>query len=158
VEGILHFQGKIYVPPSGDIHRKIVALNHDSWIAGHLGRWKILELVSRNYWWPQMSWYIGQYTTTCDLCLQTKAHRRLPVGYLEPLPTPDTWWHTISIDFIVELLELDGHDAVMVVVDSLTKRAHFLPVNTTITAEGSARQFQDNVWKLHSLPTCTLSD
>jgi hypothetical protein len=46
----------------------------------------------------------------------------------------------------------------MVVVDSLTKRAHFLPVNTTITAEGSARQFRDHVWKLHGLPTRTLSD
>jgi hypothetical protein len=46
----------------------------------------------------------------------------------------------------------------MVVVDSLTKRAHFLPVNTTITVEGSAQQFRDNVWKLHGLPTCTISD
>jgi hypothetical protein len=46
----------------------------------------------------------------------------------------------------------------MVVVDSLTKRTHFLPVNTTITAEGSARQFWDNIWKLHGLPTRTLSD
>jgi hypothetical protein len=64
----------------------------------------------------------------------------------------------ISIDFIVELLEPDGHDAVMVVVDSLTKRAHFLLVNTTITTEGSAWQFRDNVWKLHGLPTCTISN
>jgi hypothetical protein len=157
-DGMLHFRGKIYVPPSSDIRRKIVALNHDSRIAGHPGRWKTLELVSRNYWWPQMSRYIGQYTATCDLCLRTKAHKRLPTGYLEPLPTPDTRWHTISVDFIVELPESDGHDAIMVVVDSLTKRSHFLPVNTTITAEGSARQFRDNVWKLHGLPTCTISD
>ena len=49
----------------------------------------------------------------------------------------------VSVDFIVELPESDGHDAIMVVVDSLTKCAHFLPVNTTITAEGSTRQFRD---------------
>jgi hypothetical protein len=150
---MLHFHGKIYVPPSSDIRWKIVALNHDSQIAGHPSRWKTLELVSRNYWWPQMSRYIGRYTATCDLCLRTKAHKRLPTGYLEPLPTgyleplptPDTRWHMISVDFIVELPESDGHDAVMVVVDSLTKCAHFLPVDTTITAEGSAQQFRDNV-------------
>jgi hypothetical protein len=106
----------------------------------------------------QMSRYIGQYTATCDPCLRTKAHKRLPTGYLKPLLTPDTRWHMISVDFIVELPESDGHNAVMVVVDSLTKRAHFLPINTTITAEGSARQFRDNVWKLHGLPTCTISD
>ena len=82
---------------------KIVALHHDSRVAGQ-----------------------GQYTATCDLCLCTKAHKQPPTGHLQPLPTPDRLWHTISVDFIVELPESDGHDAIMVVVDSLTKRAHFL--------------------------------
>jgi hypothetical protein len=157
-KGILYFRGKIYVPPTSDIRRKIVALNHDSRVAGHPGRWKMLELVSRNYWWPQMSQYIGQSTATCDLCLRTKIQRQLPTGHLEPHLTPETRWHTVSVDFIVELPESDGYDAVMVVVDFLTKRSHFLPVNTTITAVGSARQFRDNVWKHHGLPTHVISD
>jgi len=89
--GILYFHGKIYIPPTADIRWKIVALNHDSQIAGHPRRWKTLDLVSRNYWWLQMSRYIGQYTATCDLCIRTKIQRRLPTGHLEPLPTPDTW-------------------------------------------------------------------
>jgi len=50
VDGLLRFQGKIYVPQSPDLHRQIVALCHDTQIAGHPGRWKTLELVSRNYW------------------------------------------------------------------------------------------------------------
>ena len=157
-EGVLHFRGKIYVPPASDIRRKIVALNHESRVAGHPGRWKTLELVSWNYCWPQLSRYIGQYTATCDLCLRTKVQRQPPTGHLKPLPTPDTLWHTVSVDFVVELSELDGHDVVMVVVDSLSKRAHFLLVNTTITAVGSARQFRDNIWKLHGLPTRIVSD
>jgi hypothetical protein len=69
VDGGLYFRGKIYVPPTADIRRKIVALHHDSHITGHPGRWKTLELVTRNYWWPHMSRYISQYTATCDLCL-----------------------------------------------------------------------------------------
>ena len=105
-----------------------------------------------------MSRYIGQYTATCDLCLRTKVLRQPPTGHLESLPTPDTRWNTISVDFVVELPESDGYDAIMVVVDSLCKRAHFLPVNMTITTVGSARQFRDNVWKLHGLPTRILSD
>jgi hypothetical protein len=80
------------------------------------------------------------------------------MGHLEPLPTPDTRWDTVSVDFIVELPQSDGHDAIMVVVDSLTKRSHFLPMNTTITAVGSARQFCNNVWKHHGLLTQVLSD
>ena len=105
-----------------------------------------------------MSQYIGQYTSTCDLCLRTKVQRQLPTGHLKPLPTPDTRWHTVSVDFIVELPQSDGYDTIMVVVDSLTKRVHFLPVNTTITAIGSARQFHNHVWKLNRLPTHIVSD
>jgi hypothetical protein len=101
----------------------------------------LLELVSRNYWWPQMSRYIGKYVSTCDLCLRTKTQKRLPVGELHPLPVPDTPWDTISVDFIVELPQSAGHDAVMVVVDSVTKRAHFVSTLTTITAAGTARLF-----------------
>jgi len=135
IDGILYFWGKIYVPPTSDIRRKIIALCHDSLIAGHPGRWKTLELVSRNYWWPQMSRYIGQYTSTCDRCLRTKVQRQLPTGYLKPLLTPDTRWHIVSVDFIIELPQSDSHDAIMVVVDLLTKRSHFLLVNTTITSD-----------------------
>ena len=120
-EGTLYFRGKVYVPDSFDLCRRIVSLCHDMQVAGHAGRWKTLELVSRNYWWPQMSRYIGKYVFTCDLCLRTKIQRHQPVGELHPLPIPSTPWDTISVDFIVELPESSGHDAVMVVVDSVTK-------------------------------------
>jgi len=89
VDGLLRFREKIYVPWSLDLRRQIVALCHDTQIAGHPGRWKTLELVSRNYWWPQMSRYISQYVSTCDLCLQIKPWRHSPVGELQPLSIPD---------------------------------------------------------------------
>lgn len=62
-------------------------------------------MVSRNYWWPQMSRYIGQYTKHCDLCLRTKIRRRPPTGHLVPSETPDGRWEEISVDLIVELPE-----------------------------------------------------
>jgi hypothetical protein len=69
-----------------------------------------------------MSCYVGQYISHCDLCLRTKVARRLPTGELQPLPIPEDCWDTISVDFIVELPESGGYDAVMVVVDSTGKR------------------------------------
>jgi hypothetical protein len=157
-QGVLYFRGKIYVPEHLDLRRRIVSLCHDTRVAGHPGRWKTLELVSRNYWWPQMSRYIGKYTSTCDLCIRTKSQRHKPIGELCPLPIPDAPWDTISVDFIVELPESRGHDAAMVVVDSVNKTAHFVPTFITVSAAGSARLFVQHVWKHHGLPRRVISD
>jgi len=68
----------------------MVSLCHDMKVAGHPRHWKTLELVSRDYWWPQMSRYIRQYISTCDLCLRTKPIRQALVGKLYPLWIPDS--------------------------------------------------------------------
>ena len=98
-----------------------------------------------------MSHYISEYTKTCDLCLQTKVQRQPPIGKLHPLQVPKVCWDTLSVDFIMELPEAHGFDAVMNVVNSVSKHAHFIPTNTTITAAGAACLFLHHVWKLHGL-------
>jgi hypothetical protein len=133
-DGLLMFRGKIYVPKDRDLRRRIIEQHHNTRIAGHAGRFKTLELVSLNYWWPQMSRYIGIYVKHCNLCNWTKVQRRRPMGELNPSETPEASWDMISVDFIVELPESHGYNAIMCVVDSLTKCAHF---HTTINAEGT---------------------
>ena len=132
--------------------------HHDTYVTGHPGRFKTLELVSRNYWWPQMSRYIGNYTRHCDPCLRTKTRHRQPVGELHPTDTPTEPWQKISVDLIVELPPAHGYDAIMVTVDRLGKRAHFLPTHSSVKAEGIARLFFKDVWKLHGVPTDVVSD
>ena len=141
---LLCYREKVYVLKM-DLHQKIIALCHDSKIAGHPGRWKTLELVSWNYWWPQMSKYIGKYVSTCDMCLHTKTIKQPLTGELHLLPIPDTPWDTISVDFITELLESNGQDSIMVVVDSVTKRSHFMSTVTTILSIGQPN-FTSNMY------------
>jgi hypothetical protein len=154
-DGLLMFRGKIYVPNDRDLRCHIVEQHHNTCIAGHAGCFKTLELVARNYWWPQMSRYIGIYVKHCDLCNRTEVQCRRPIGELHPSETP---WDTISVDFIVELLESHGYDAIMCIIDSLTKRAHFIPMHTTINAEGMALLFLKEVWKHHGTPRVVVSD
>jgi hypothetical protein len=67
-------------------------------------------------------------------------------------------WDTISVDFIVELPESHGYDTIMNVVDSVTKRAHFIPTHTTIMAEGTACLYLREVWKHHGTLQVVLLD
>ena len=131
---------------------------NDTPIAGHPGYWKTLELVSRNYWWPQMSRYISQYVSTCNLCLQTKPWQHSPVSELQLLSILNEQWDTLSVDFVVELLESSRHNTVMTVMDSVSKRVHFVPTHTMVIAEGAARLFLHYVWQLHGLPKHVVSD
>jgi len=71
---------------------------------------------------------------------------------------PDAQWDTLSVDFVVELPESSGHDAVMTVVDAVSKRVHLIPTHTTVIAEGTARLFLHYVWKLHGLLKRIVSD
>jgi hypothetical protein len=75
-DGLLMFHGKIYVPKDRELRCHIVEQHHNTCIAGHAGHIKTLVLVSRNYWWPQMSCYIGIYVKHCDLCNWTKVQCR----------------------------------------------------------------------------------
>ena len=157
-DGLLHFHGKIYIPDGKDLRQRIVSQHHDTRVVGHTGRWKTLELVAQNYWWPQMSHYIGQYVKTCDLCLHTKAQQSLPIRELSLLPTPESCWDTISVDFIVELSESHGYDAIMNVIDSVSKVSNIIPTHTMITALRVACLFLMHIWKLHGLPKQVVSD
>ena len=154
---LLYYRGKVYVPRA-KLHHQILTLCHDSKLAGHPRRWKTLELVSRNYWWLQMSRYIGKYVSTCDMCLRTKSICSPPSGELHPLPILDAHWDTASIDFITELLESNRKDTIMVIVDSVTKQSHFISTVTTLSATGTTQLYLCHIWKHHSLPKRVVSD
>src|ERR1700677_795106 len=111
-----------------------------------------------NYYWPQMSHYIGLYIEHCDLCNRTKIIRKRPISELHPMAIPHDRWDVISVDFVVELPDAHGYNAIMNVIDTVTKRAHFIPTHTTITAEGAALLFLRDVWKHHELPLSVVSD
>ena len=157
-QGLILFRGKVYVPKDPGLRRAIVEAHHDSQITGHPGRWKTLELVTRNYWWPCISRYIASYIKGCDRCNRTKTFPAKPVGKLMPTQIPKDTWQIITVDLITGLPESHGYDSIMVTVDRLSKMVHVCPTTAKLTSEGLARLFRDHVWKLHGLPEQIISD
>ena len=157
-QGLILFRGKVYVPKDQELRRAIVEAHHDSQIAGHPGRWKTLELVARNYWWPGISRYIASYVQSCDSCNRTKTFPAKPSGKLMPTQIPKDIWQIITVDLITGLPDSQGYNSIMVVVDRLSKMIHAIPTTERLSSEGMARLFRDHVWKLHGLPEQIISD
>ena len=94
----------------------------------------------------------------CDLCQQMKNRTEEVAGKLKLGEVPEKLWTHISVDFITKLPMVAGKDAILVVYDRLSKITHFVATTEGMTAEGLARLFRDNVWRLHSLPESVVSD
>ena len=87
----------------------------------------------------------------CNQCQRMKNRAEMPVGKLRPNQVPERPWQHISVDFITKLPVSKGHDSILVVCDRFSKMSHFVATTEKTTAEGLARLFRDNVWKLHGL-------
>ncbi|XP_011270565.1 hypothetical protein CAOG_08903 [Capsaspora owczarzaki ATCC 30864] len=126
--------------------------------AGHFGIRKTIELVQRDYYWPKMHDTIQHYVESCETCIRSKTSSHKPYGLLKPLPIAEHPWKSISMDFITQLPPSNSFDAICVVVDRLTKMAHFMPCTTRINALGTADLLIRRVFLYHGLPDDIVSD
>ena len=101
---------------------------------------------------------VEDFVKQCFVCQQAKHTNHSPPGLLQPLPIPEGVWMDISMDFIEGLPKSNGYSVIMVVVDRLTKFAHFVAVKHPYTASTIAQLFMDNIVKLHGLPNSIVSD
>jgi len=119
---LLWWKNTIYVPEG--LRQRVIQSEHDSKAAGHFGRERTLELLSRNFYWTNMERDVRKYCSECDNCQRTKAPRHIKYGLLHPLKLACTPWTHISTD----LSESEGATIILVVVDRFTKMAHFIPI------------------------------
>ena len=137
---------------------EIIQLHHDVLTAGHGGRWKIMELVTRNYWWPGVTKDVEKYVDGCDMCQRIKNKTEVLAGKLMMNEIPERTWTHLTVDFIMKLPLVAGKDAILVICDRLSKITHFVATTEETTAEGLARLVRDNVWKLYGLPESVISN
>jgi hypothetical protein len=158
-KGVVWFGQRLVIPQDQDLKKEILDEAHLSKFTIHLGSTKMYRDLRENFWWSNMKGEVAEYVSGCDTCQRIKASHLKTAGQMQPLSIPAWKWDDISMDFIVGLpLTPRKHDSIWVIVDRLTKTAHFIPVHTTYSAERYAEIYVDLIVCLHGVPKTILSD
>jgi hypothetical protein len=117
------------------------------------------EILKTHYWWYGMKRDIAEYISLCDTYQRVKAEHQWPAGLLQPLKILEWKWEEIGMDFIVVLPRTQaGYDSRWVIVDRLTKVAHFIPVKMTYSGAKLAELYMSRIVCLHGVPKKIVSD
>ncbi|GJS46567.1 retrotransposon gag domain, retroviral aspartyl protease [Tanacetum coccineum] len=155
---LLFYKQRMVVPDVRDLRRKLLHEAHATPVGGHGGFLKTLKRLSAQYFWPKMKQDVRTFVQQCLTCQQQKYETLSPGGLLQPLPIPTHIWEDISMDFIVGLPISNRVDTILVVVDRLSKYAHFLCLSHPFTAKGVAFVFCKEIVHLHGFPRSIISD
>ena len=139
--GLIQLDGHIFIPDVNDLRLRVLKAKHNHPTASHFGQHKTLELIRRDYTWPNVCTMVADYVRSCTSCARSKPKRHKPYGTLQQLPIPERPWNSISMDFIEHLPKSDGFTAILVVVDRLTKQSIFIPTYDTVTSADLALLF-----------------
>lgn len=156
-DDLLYRKNRLWVPIA--LQREIMESEHDTRIAGHMGMDKTMELVTRNFWWPNLEDTVREYVRGCLECQRNKIPRHAPHGLLQPMELHYKPWHTIAMDFITDLPLSNGCDSIWVIVDPFTKMAHFIPLKVEgKKTDDLIKIFAKEYWRLHGVPLDIISD
>ncbi|KAI5343598.1 hypothetical protein L3X38_011474 [Prunus dulcis] len=158
-DGALMVGNRLYVPNDEVLKKEILEEAHESVLAMHPARTKMYHTLREHYWWPFMKKEIAEYVRRCLFCQPVKVERQKPSGLLQPLLILEWKWERITMDFVFKLPRTQSkHDGVWVIVDGLTKSAHFLPMRANYSLNKLAKIFIDEIVRLHGVPVSIVSD
>jgi hypothetical protein len=157
--GLYFMKDKLVIPNDTTLRRSIIAEHHNPPAKGHPGVNRTVEHILRKYWWKGIHDDVKAYVQCCEQCQRNKSKTVKPGGLLQPLQIPTSKWESIGMDFIVGLpCSKAGYDAILVVIDRLSKMVHLIPTSTNVTAPEVGKLFVENIVKLHGIPESIVSD
>ena len=157
-DDLIYYKNKIFLVPRSALKRNILGAAHDAPVVGHPGFLKNYHKVREIFTWKSLKYDVLMYVKEFSVCQQNKVEHSHLAGLLQPLPIPDKTWESVSMDFITGLPKSQGKDSIYVVVDKLTKYAHFFAVTSIIFAsEVSSVLFKD-IFRLHGPPKIIIND
>ena len=157
-QGVLMYNGRLVLSSQSQLIPVLLQEFHATPQGGHSGFYKTYRRIATNVYWMGMKGTIQEYVRSCDICQRQKYMATAPGGLLQPLPIPEQIWDDISMDFITGLPKSRGYEAILVVVDRLSKYSHFIPLKHPYTARSIADVFCKEIVKLHGVPVSIVSD
>jgi hypothetical protein len=158
-QGTIWFKNRICVPEIDSLRETILKEAHDSDYSIHPGSTKMYQDLRQKYWGYGLKRDVAAHVGVCDICQRVKAEHQRPAELLHLLKVPEWKWEEIGMDFITGLSRtLKGYDSIWVIVDRLTKVAHFIPVNTTYKGSQLAELYMARIVCLHGVPKKIVSD
>ncbi|KAL4563303.1 hypothetical protein LXL04_027343 [Taraxacum kok-saghyz] len=158
-DGTRYFMDRIWTPKRGGFRDVVMNEAHSTKYSVHPGSDKMYLDLKKLYWWPNMKADIATYVSKCLTCAKVKVEYQKPSGLLQQPRIPEWKWEKIAMDFITKLPRTPaGFDAIWVVVDRLTKSAHFLPIKETDKMEKLTRTYLKEIVRLHGVPISIISD
>jgi hypothetical protein len=157
-QGILRYKGKVCVGNSSEMKKNILSSLHSSALGGHSGIRATYHRVKKIFYWPKLKKYVEDFVTQCEVCQRAKGEHYKYPGLLAPLSIPSMAWSFLIMDFVEGLPKSANKNVILVVVDRLTKYAHFMVLAHPFTAQTVAQLFIDNIFKLHRLPIVIVTD
>jgi hypothetical protein len=145
--------------PTRDLQLRVISECHDAKFMAHPGETRLIAQLRKAFFWPKMTAMARNYVKRCERCQRSKPRNDNLPGLQQPLPVPMAPWEEVSIDFMTKLPHSKrGNDTLMVVVDRLSKQAHFIPVKETYGSHEIANVYHDKIFKHHGLPKAIVSD
>ncbi|GJV04075.1 putative reverse transcriptase domain-containing protein [Tanacetum coccineum] len=147
-DGTRCIKNRSWLPLFGGLRDLIMHESHKSKYSIHPGSDKMYQDLKKLYWWPNMKAIIAEYVGKCLTCSRVKAECQKPSGLLVQPEIPMWKWERITMDFVTKLPKTsNGHDTIWVIVDRLTKSAHFIPTRETDSMETLTSHFTSRFWQ-----------
>ncbi|GKD86819.1 putative reverse transcriptase domain-containing protein [Tanacetum coccineum] len=158
-DGTLCLHGRSWLPCYGDLRSVIMHESHKSKYSIQPGSEKMYQDMKKLYWWPNMKADIATYVSKCLTCTRVKAEHQRPSGLLAQPEIPEWKWDNITLDFITKLPKSShGFDTIWVIMDRLTKSAHFLPIRENDPLDKLARLYLNRIVARHGIPASIICD
>ncbi|GJY94077.1 putative reverse transcriptase domain-containing protein [Tanacetum coccineum] len=158
-DGMKCLKGRVWLPLFGGLRGLIMLESHKSKYSIHPGSDKMYHDLKKLYWWPNMKADIATYVSKCLTCAKVKAEHQKPSGLLQQPEIPIWKWERITMDFITKLPRTpSGYDSIWVIVDRLTKSAHFILMNKKYKMEKLTRLYLKEIVYRHEVPVLIISN